>query len=162
MPTADVAQYAEVLNEEQFAGMVDHFPKVIPASANQVRFSHLHSALQGGQWVQLHLQLPTEEVAAIDGDAQKRAVQTWPGGGNSCSPLNASPKGKCPAANYHTAPIITPRAPRYEDFSTDFPSTFTTYTFNAVDKGFGTWDPSSTYGISVSISTNEVVYWAEH
>ncbi len=144
--TANVAFYRSKLAERQPTGLVSHFPPAVPASATSVRFSAAGSFGMGSGWIQLRLQLPPAEVAAIEANARSRAGRIYPGGGDQGDHLTE--KNGWPTARWHTGNSL------------NFPKSYTFYVFNASDYSGGSWDQYDNYGIAVSPATNEVVYWA--
>ena len=150
--TTDVSRYPALLAQWQPTGLVSHFPATIPATARHVRFSAFPGFGQGSSWIQLRLTLPPGEVAAIASSARGAAGQVYSGGGGEFDQLNADPKHNWPTTTFHTAD--NPK-------QWEFPKTYTFFVIKAVDRGMGSWDPHDDYGIAISDSTNEVVYWAD-
>ena len=116
-----------------------------------MRLSAFPGSVQGHSWIQLRVKLPPAEVAAIAASARGSAGREYPGGGGAFDQLNANPKQGWPTTFFHTADNPN---------QMDFPNTYTIFVINAVNRGLGSWDPYDGYGIAVSESTNEVVYWA--
>lgn len=150
--TTDIGQYPALLAKWKPTGLVNHFPTVIPASAQLVRFSAFPGSGQGGSWIQLRLKLPPSEVVAIASIAKSLAGTTYLGGGDEFDHLNADRKHEWPTTSFHTGD--NPASDR------SFPKTYDLFVIKSVDRGMGSWDPYDGCGIGVSVSTNEVVYWA--
>jgi len=144
----DPARYPAVLATWQPTGLVKWFPPTIPSDAKSVHFSACPGALQGTPWIELRLQLPAEKVDAIEAAARGATTHVYPPDHRFTLPADA---GNWPIPNYHTGE-------RPEQFQ--FPATFKIYVIDAVDRGMGSWDPYDSYGVAISKSTGEVIYWA--
>ena len=112
-------QYSSLLAEWQKRGLVDHFPKTLPAEATNIKLSAFPGFLQGGGWFQLRLALPSGDVARIFEEASKQAKGFYDGG-DSLKLVNAQ-KDRLPGTNFHTADTKDTDFPAVTAFSSTMP-----------------------------------------
>jgi hypothetical protein len=130
-----IAEYPQRLAEWQPSGLMSQFPATIPPQATNVGFYHYPGALQGAGDFELRLQLPATDIAMIEVSAQKLSQ-------NISQQDQLEPMFRVLGA--------TPAAPSPKI------SGYTTY---FLYQRTGTSDEKSA-GITISRSTNTVVYWA--
>ncbi len=150
--TNDVADYRDVLKQWSGTGLTSHFPPTIPPQAGNTRFAAFPGYLQGGGYLQLRVQLPASQVAAIESQAKEATLHMYVGGG-MFDHYNKAPSSNWPTATFHAS----------DDPKTqfDFPDHYTLYVLSAKDQANESWNHGETTGIAISKTANEVVYWAE-
>ena len=146
----NLADYPSTLQEWSSTGLVAHFPASVPPQAQNVRFSALPGYLQGGAHLQLRMQLPADEVAAIEARLAMATTHVYDGGG-VYDHYNKDQDNNWPTTSFHTAD--NPRT------SSDFPTHYKLYVLSATNRG--SWNHGKTTGAAISTKLNEVIYWAD-
>jgi len=142
------ARYEEVRGS---VGPNSHFPKRIPAHARGVRFSYWPGPLQASSHLQLRMQLPPDEIAAIVARARQQGVMEYRGG-------EQAPDGS-PTTGFFTKDGA--RGLRHPDH-VPFPSSYLILQFGEpTEREPGAWNHGAIGGIAVDKDAGEVVYWAE-
>ena len=139
LPRTDPDDYEDARGDWQPSGLIDYFPRQIPASATNVRLFAAPSVLQGQGTFQLRLTLPPADVEAIERRFVPRALR------DSTGSLYAMPMGKP------------------WDYTSEgrdhLPPSFTVYVVR--DPHDPAWPHTSSSGLAVRRETGEVVYWTE-
>ncbi len=149
----DIDEYEHVLSEWKQTGLINHFPQKIPEHSNIVKFSSFPGFLQGGGWVQLRLELHSNEIEQAYAGAMKRSRQYHDGGG-LYTMVNRQKDGLA-SSNFHTSGTN----------DREFPKDYRVFIFEAKPYKTGSafdWNHGKSMGIAVSKNRNEVVYWAEN
>jgi hypothetical protein len=141
--TTSVAAYASTLKQWSSTGLVSHFPPSIPPNARNVHFAALPKFLQGGAYIQLRMQLPASEIAAIRNQLKNATSQVYKGGEKTSFPTTDFRTSDDPKTTF------------------EFPNHFDLYVLSAKDRS-GDWNHGQTSGAAISTTTNEVVYWADY
>jgi len=136
--TTDVAAYTNTLKDWSATGLVSHFPLSVPPHAKNVKFAAHPKILQGGTYIQLRMQLPADEIAAIEKQFEKTATVY---------------DGSYPPPSFRTSDD--------SKATLDFPSHYTLYVLSVKDHTPPSWNHGEKNGAAVSTADNEVVYWAE-
>lgn len=97
------------------------------------------------------MQLPANEIEAIESDLEEAATHIYVGG-SKYHHYNEDKKNNVPTTQFITADSSPPP---YE-----FPDHYKLYVLVAKGDG-GWWNHGQTSGAAVSSSTNEVIYWAD-
>jgi hypothetical protein len=136
-------EYPQLLQEWKERGLAAHFPPVIPREARNVKFSSLPRFLQGAGWLQLRMVLPQMQVAKWFGKYSQSAMKSFQGGcksdhANQCDVLST---------NFHTSDT------KEKEFPADY--------LILVLGNQGSWNHGASWGLAISKSRKEVVWWAE-
>lgn len=142
-PTTRLDAYPRLLKDWAETGMVDHFPRAIPAQARNVSLEAYPGMLQGSGSFQLRMTLPGAEVAAIDQRMKARPVRRCP---PECTNGVEDP-------DFWSVPRLEAGQ---KDDSVSFERDFVVYALYTD----GDWNHPTGKGIAVSVKRNEVVYWA--
>jgi hypothetical protein len=143
--TTDISAYADKLKEWSGSGLVSQFPTKVPQEVQNVKFAAYPGYLQGGAYIQLRMQLPASEIAAIQAQFEKATTHIYVGGGMFAHAL--------PTTTFWTSD--DPKA------IFDFPTNYKLYVLSAKDQSVAHWNHGETSGVAVSAATDEVVYWAD-
>lgn len=146
-PTRDVRQYERIPRDWDDTDLVVHFPPEVPAHARNVKFSSNPGALQSDPWFQLRLELPPDEVLAIQEQARKISLYQFVGG-SKYEHRNRDSQN-APTTNFHTG----------EEGVYEFPDDYTLYVLHAAGK-LQNWAHGKSSGLAISQQRNEVIYWA--
>ena len=149
--TNDVAEYPGWLKRWADSGLVSHFPPSVPPHARNVKFAAFPGILQAGAYIQLRMQLPADEVAAIQAQLEQATTHVYAGGG-MFDHYNRDTQNNWPTTVFRTAD--DPQTTFY------FPEHYTLHVLSAKDRG-GNWNHGDTSGIAVSTTAGEVIYWAD-
>lgn len=141
--TTKVAAYPRLLRDWSETGLVDHFPKTIPADATDVSLSVFPGFLQGSGWFQLRMKLPRKALEAINAQAAARAIRTCP--------------DQCEMALDDPQLWMIPRLQAGPALVGDLEDEFTVYAFETD----GDWNHHTGKGIAISLARGEVVYWGD-
>ena len=141
--TTRVSDYPRLLEDWSAMGLVDHFPKTIPAEAADVSLAALPGVLQGSGYLQLRMKLPPQEVAAILAATKAKAVRHCP--------------GQCPDNIEDPEFWAVPRLVAGNKPEGRFPPDFVVYALQTD----GDWNHPTGKGVAVSVTRSEVVYWAD-
>ncbi|MGE5608321.1 MAG: hypothetical protein ACM359_03625 [Bacillota bacterium] len=127
------------------------FPPAIPAAATNVRFFFRPSFFQGGTQLQLRMNLPAEEIAAVLGRIEPYAKDIQAGG------------AKWDAANArHGLPSACFRDSSNTGFAVEgLPADFKVFVLGAKDSSPPSWNHGYSYGVAIRDKSNEVIYWLE-
>jgi len=126
-----------------------HFPDKIPSDASNVRFHYVPRFLQGGGHLQVRYSLPSEEIAKLYREFEKRKTVSLSGGDINSS---INDEKAMPATNFYTG----------DDKSEIFPKDYEIMIFDQfVPKGKRSWNHGRAHGVAISKKKNEIVYWAE-
>lgn len=142
-PETRVSAYSSLLKDWSEMGVVDGFPKTIPANATDVSLHARPGILQGSGHFQLRMKLPPADVAAIEARAKAAAVRTCP---PQCTDYIEEPE-------FWSVPWLHAG----ETESGRFPSDFVVYALETD----GDWNHPTGEGVAVSRARNEVIYWAD-
>lgn len=135
VPETDPAALATSIQAWAAPELTGHFPSQTPEDATNVRFYHLSQTLQGALILQLRVTLPPERVAAIDAAHRGNPLSRELVG--ILDDRTASPDGGVP-----------------------FAPNFSVYVTASVPND-SKWHHGRLAGVAVSLSTNEVVYFAQ-
>ena len=138
-----VSAYPDVLEEWTSTGLVDHFPRTIPANATNVSLVAYPGAMQGSGFFQLRETLPLGDVQAILAETKASAIRSCPG---QC------PTGVEEPEFWHVPSLIEPDESEHQ-----YPPDFVIYALETN----GDWNHPSGKGVAISTARSEVVYWAE-
>lgn len=147
-----IQRYKSILADWEESGLVQHFPREIPANAKSPIFSAFPGFMQGGAWIQIRLQLPAEQIREICKEAERQAKQ-FHDGGSSTTLINRQEDG-LGSTSFHTSGTD----------EREFPADYRIFIYDAVPykKGSGfDWNHATTRGVAVSTKRSEVIYWAE-
>jgi hypothetical protein len=149
-PINDVARYEEIRNSIENSDLIEHFPETIPNDAQVLGFEYFRGFMQGGAYIQLRLQLPPDEIAELSEQFHTRAKYRFVGG-NSNDHTNQP--NDIPTTFFHTSGT--------DDIS--FPYTYEILMLDAQPTGTPDfeWNHGFSYGVAISITDSEIVYWAE-
>jgi hypothetical protein len=156
-PVTDVSRYEEI--RRQFppdSPLIKHFPLVIPENAKNVQFYFLPGFLQGGSFIQLRMQLPSDRIKSLQAQFRKAAKRKYIPGAKDNSPLEeTSPTGLGITYEYHfyrgDASSDRNFPPHYEILVLEDTRGAPKYD----------WNHPELYGVALDVSTSEIVYWAE-
>lgn len=133
-------------------GLVDHFPKTIPADASGVVFSSFPGYLQAGGWIQLRIETSKVKIELLYEDAMKRAKQ-YHDGGDRHTMINRQKNG-LGSGSFRTSESGDPR----------FPIDYRVFILDAKPYLAGdhvSWNHGRSKGVSICREKNIVVFWAE-
>lgn len=160
-PTTDISRYPEIREADvPDDPLRAHFPRAIPSHAKNVKFYFVPGFAQGATLLQLRMQLPAEEIAALRTEFQPKAKRQYiPGGENNSPKTETSPDGV----------VITYDYPFYTgDFAAGdpvpkFPETYEIYVLEDTQgPPEYDWNHSETYGVAINEATSEIIYWMEN
>ncbi len=157
-PVTDIERYPEFIGApgEPFTA---HFPRTIPDNAKNVKLYFAPGFAQGGTILQLRMQLPPDEIAALVDQFQTQAKRRYvPDGENNSPKAETSPDGVNVAFDYrfHTGD----HGP--DEIPSDFPDDYAIYVLEDT-RGVPEydWNHPEHYGIAINEETSDVVYWME-
>lgn len=142
-PETKVSAYEGLLAEWSGMGVVDGFPKRIPANATEVRLHAMPGVLQGSGHFQLRMKLPAADIAAIEARAKAAAVRSCP---SLCTTAIEDPE-------FWKVPLLHAGSQDGEPF----PEDFIVYALETD----GDWNHPTGEGVAISRARSEVVYWAD-
>jgi len=149
-PVTDINEYPRLLGAWSPSALTEHFPPAVPTTTRLARISSFPGFLQGGAHLQLRVQLPSEEVAAIDLKYSALATHTFQGGDTND---HSNQSDGVPTTFDYTNGTK----------DTEFHPSFRIYVLSARDEGSEgfPWNHGQNCGVAVSRERNEVVYWCE-
>lgn len=139
----DVARYASIVGDGSNP-LTAHFPRSIPDTASEVHFYYQPAFLQGGSTLLLRCHLPSSEIEALAQKYRPAAIQVSTGL-TSNADLNYFPH----ALTSGTAAI---------GYAT-LPADFQVLVLGASPPE--QWNHGDSYGIAISTTRQEVIFWAE-
>lgn len=159
-PTTDISRYPEIRgSSEPDNPLMAHFPRDIPSYAKNVKFYHVPGFLQGGTIVQLRMQLPAEEIAALKAKFQPKAKRQYiPNGTNNSPKTENSPDGSVITYEY---PFYTGEFSAGDPVPT-FPEDYAIYVLEDTQgPPEYDWNHPESYGVAINETTLEIVYWMD-
>jgi hypothetical protein len=153
----DVAQYPEILNNPwKDSPLVQHFPKIIPAEAKNVKIYYVPGFLQGGSMLQLQMTLPPAKIAGIQAQLRKVAQRKYIPGAKDNSPTQET------SADEKMSVTFEYRYYLGKSGSQNFPENYEILVLSDT-RGAPTynWNHSQMHGVAIDPTTSEIVYWAE-
>ncbi len=145
-----VHRYEAVLRHGYCAPYASHFPARIPDEATDVQFHYHPSFWQGGSNLQLGYNLPHSSVQAVMKKHLAHAKQVTDG-----NKLDSSDeKDRLPTTYFYVGP-------RSGDGR--LPPDFKLLVLDAEsDPPGGDWNNGHSAGVAISLTRNEVIYWADN
>jgi hypothetical protein len=140
--TTSIKQYEDVMENWAPTGVVDHFPRLPPASSEDVAFSSFPTFMQGGGWVQLRVSVPELEILAIEAYCRARTTKR----------------------RAFTEEPPDPDCHVLAEAGYGFPEDFEVFLFDGEPYKEGSsldWNHGWTYGMALSKKRRQMVYWAE-
>jgi hypothetical protein len=154
-PVTNVERYEKILSdrwrsEEQ---LVRHFPRSIPADAQDVRFYFCPEFMQGGKAIQLCCRLPENSISALYDHFSQMKTKSFFGGEIN---KHMNMKEGMPTTAFYTSGSHT------QEFPADYEIMIFDKVLKEEDRPPGHyWNHGQTHGVAISKKNNEIVYWAE-
>ncbi len=150
----DPQKYEQILSTHWAAGqpLLAHFPEDIPENAESVTFYYLPGFLQGGMRLRLRFSLPKEEIHNL--------LASWEQKREMLSP----PSEPCPLDIFFPPKQLgSPKEGWLLSSFEPIPDHYETFIIGGRpgDTAGFPWNHGQLYGISISLSQNQVVYWAD-
>ena len=153
----DVARYSKILNDPwKDSPLVQHFPKIIPTEAKNVKIYYVPGFLQGGSILQLQMTLPPAKIAEIQTKLRKVAQRKYiPGAKDNSLNQETSADGKT---------VVTFNYSYYlgksgvQNFPENYEILVLSDTRGAPDYN---WKHSQIHGVAIDPTTSQIIYWAE-
>lgn len=158
-PICAVSKYDNVMRLRWHRkDLVEHFPKTIPADAQNTKFHYHAGFLQGGAAIELRLKMPSDYVEDTYSTFMSRAKSIFHGDEQLFRGVNDP--DILPKWHFYTfsreqneARGLSPLLP--EDFDIVLLASHP-YKSDPTD-----WNHGESSGISISRKRNEIIYWAE-
>ena len=141
----DVAEYTTILEAYGNSKFIQHFPQSIPSDATNPKLHFHPRIMQGAEVFQLRLKLPNNHIQSEKVRFAESAEFVFTG-------LETPDT------------FFLPYLWVSDDKTSKFPPHFTTLVLKAVPAGNPEqeWNHGYMYGVSISESTLEIVYWFEY
>jgi hypothetical protein len=153
----DVNQYSKILNNPwKDSPLVQHFPKIIPAEAKNVKIHYVPGFLQGGSILQLQMTLTPAKIAEIQAQLRKVARRKYIPGAKDNSPTQETSGDGQMSINFEYKYYLG------KSDVQNFPENYEILVLSDT-RGAPTynWNHSQMHGVAIEPSTSEIVYWAE-
>lgn len=150
----EVSRYEKILSENwnTNSNLVEHFPKDIPADAQNVKFSFFPGFMQGGAYIQLRYSINNNQIDALSNQFASRKIASFYGG-NVNDHLSSD-------ENIHTTYFYTNDSNNYT-FPTDYEIVVLKAESCDPEKCGFKWNHGESSGVAISKQRSEIVFWAE-
>jgi hypothetical protein len=148
---SDLDVYPQVVGEYHDPQLVAHFPGEIPNEAGGRVFFAVSGFLSRARVVQLHIELPAEQIGVLVEDYRGEAVVVFQGGDAS---EHAVMPGGVPTTYFYTN--------EFEGYT--FPDSYEILVLDARAEKInaeGVWTHGYSYGVAINVEGSEIVYWLE-
>lgn len=130
---------------------IQHFPAEIPSDATDIKLVYSPASPQGGSVFQVRFKQPQQKIEKSLAKYKAAAKYKYKGGNVND---HANQPNGVPTTFFYTN----------DDASDDaFPASYDVLVLGAQDQGQKEfkWNHGSSYGVAISPSASEIVYWAE-
>ena len=148
----DISHYYQIRNQYWSSKLIQHFPEILPPEATNISMAYFSGFLQAGAYFQLRLKLSPHQIKNL----QRRfdAIAThkyWGGDTNS----HTNQQDGVPTTFFYTNSLQDDHL---------FPESYEILVLEAQPLGKQPefiWNHGYSYGVAISSSTSEIIYWVE-
>lgn len=147
----DISRYSEIRNHQwSNVHQIQHFPTEIPIGAKTISMAYSPGVMQGSSFFQVRLQKSPEQIQKLLNYYSKIAEHKYFGGDTNS---HIKKYNGVPTTFFYTG----------ESENESFPSTYKILVLKAQPQGESgfKWKHGNSYGVAISSSSSEIVYWAE-